>query len=144
MKDEKYHFMKANGKKFQLYNDVFEHNIAIEFVENPKNRDVEQGQFFYKDILIIPSDFWFKVDQESNEWCCTVGHGDEEQIIMELNEYIEMEIESVNLIFGEMICKDAVVLIDSEDIDDMELAKANPKMLVYHGDRVQVQKEFCK
>ena len=62
---------------------------------------------------------------------------------MTIEEYIEAEIEDVNKIAGDMICNDAVILVDAASIENPELAKEDGRFLVYDNNRVDVLRTFC-
>ena len=63
---------------------------------------------------------------------------------MSLDEYLQMEIEETNKFAGQELCKYAVVLMDKSCIDDIEMTKAEKRLLIYDDNRAEVLKQLCE
>lgn len=137
----KYTLFDGVGVMFDLYNEIYGNGLPIRYIPNPKDKSVHMGWFVLQDTLIILNDFWFFYDAQQDTW---IWKNDEDsEALMTLDEYIQSEIEGTNHLAGEVICNKAVVLIDTESLDDPELAKKEKRFLVYKDDRLEVLKEFC-
>ena len=138
---KKYTLFAATGVAFDLYNEILKNDLPIRFYENPHDPSPACGWFVLDDTLIIVNAFSFKLDEESGEWryCC-----DEDETYMLLEEYIETEIAEANELLGQVICSDAVVLVDGDEAGVVEKLKAEKRFLVYENDRVEVLKRFCE
>lgn len=137
----KYTLFAATGVAFDLYNEILKYDLPIRFYENPHDPSPACGWFVLDDTLIIVNAFSFELDEESGEWryCC-----DEDETYMLLEEYIETEIAEANELSGQVICSDAVVLVDGDEAGVVEKLKAEKRFLVYENDRVEVLKRFCE
>lgn len=139
---KKYRLFAASGWQFALYNEILMHDLPIRFVENPENPDLECGWFVFEDILFLPYDFYFAFNEESRTWQYCGEDGDEPPLTLE--EYIEKEIAQVNEITGQDLCKEAVLLLDGSEFEDLENAKAEKRFLIYEDNRPEVVKQFCE
>ena len=63
---------------------------------------------------------------------------------MTLDEYIETEIQEANRLAGRKICTDAVVLLDSSCVENVETAKKETRFLLYENDLAESLKRFCQ
>lgn len=139
---KKYTLYAGNGPAFQLYNEIIKHGLPIRFCENPNDPSLECGWFLFGDILIIQDPFALEFDCESGTWKYH-DEEDEEQPLMSLDEVIQMEVDIANRLSGQVICQDAVVLIDRDCLDDP--MKADKRMLVYENkNQAEVLKQFCE
>ena len=141
---KKYTLFAATGEAFDLYNEILKNDLPIRFYQNPNDPSPACGWFVLDNTLIIVNVFSFEFDHESGTWKYCVEEDDEVREILTLDEYIEMEIEEANELAGQMICKDAVVLIDGDCIDDTEKEKAEKRFLIYENNREEVLKQFCE
>ncbi len=144
---KKYKLFEGGGTHFELYNEIARNGLPIKFIFNPEDESVERGFFVFGDTLIVVNVFDFEYDFEKDRWlyvCEDIDeNGNEKRVIMSLDEYIETEIAEANRIVGEKICSKAVVLTDSDGLENIEKAEAEKRFLVYDGNRAKVLKVFC-
>ena len=144
---KKYKLYAASGVNFEIYNEILKNDLPIKYIYNPNDDSLECGWFVYDNTLIIPNVFSFEYNSETKKWnyCCEVEEDDdtEKRIIMPLDEYIETEVEEANKLSGDNICDKAVVLIDANCIENVEIAKSENKFLIYDDNREEVLKTFC-
>ena len=144
---KKYKLFEGIGTHFELYNEIARNNLPIKFIFNPEDDSVERSFFVLGDTLIVVNVFDFEYDFEKDRWlyvCEDIDeNGTEKRVIMSLDEYIETEIAEANRIVGEKICSKAVVLTDSDGLENIEKAEAEKRFLVYDGNRAEVLKVFC-
>lgn len=144
---KKYKLFAGTGIHFELYNEIIKNNLPIKYIYNPNNNSLECGWYVYDNTLIIPNVFSFEYNAECGKWnyCGEVVEDDdtEKRIIMSLDEYIETEIQEANELAGDIICDKAIVLIDANCIQNVELAKEENYFLIYDYNREEVLKNFC-
>ena len=141
---KKYRLFAASGCNFEIYNEILKSNLPIQFIENPNENSLEYGWFVFKNILIIPNAFSFEFDSISRKWIYCCEDEEEKRIIMSLDEYIEIEIQTVNELTGQVICNDAIVLIDGNCIENIDAAKNEKRFLVYEKNREEILRQFCE
>lgn len=141
---KKYRVFAASGWHFEIYNEIIKCDLPIRFIENPDDPTLACGRFVFEDTLILPDDFSFEFDSQSGTWWYCSEDEDEHRQILSLDEYVENEIADANELTGQAICKDAVVSIDGDSVDDLEKAKAEKRFLVYEDNRAEVLKQFCE
>lgn len=141
---EKYRLFAASGNKFELYNEIIENNLPIDFVANPGVKLIEYGWLVFEKTLIISDVFSFEFDSEKGEWVYSCEDEDENSIVMSFDEFIHIEIEEINLAAGRDICNEAIVLIDSDYIENEEKANFESRFLIYNNNRIEKLKEFCE
>lgn len=145
---KKYEILAGWGIHFELYNEIIKNHLPIKYIFNPNDDSLECGWFVFDNTLIIPNIFSFEYDTESGEWkyCDEDIYDDENEkrSIMKLDECIETEIQEANELAGKIICNKAVVLIDVNSVDNVELAKKESNFLIYDDNRVEVLENFCK
>ncbi len=141
---KKYRLFAASGCAFEIYNEILKNNLPIRFFANPKEASLESGWFVFGDILIIPNVFSFDFDSESQRWLYCDEDDEEKRTIMALDEYIEIEIREANELAGRVICTDAIVLIDADCIENMDMAKKEKRFLIYEDNRAEVLRQFCE
>lgn len=140
---KKYRLFAGSGDHFEIYNDIIKNNLPIQFIENTNEESLDAGWFVFNNILIIPNVFYFEFDLESQGWVYYVEDEDEKRTVMPLDEYIELEIQGANEQAGRTICNDAVVLIDTDYIENIDAAKNEKRFLLYDNNREEVLKQFC-
>lgn len=144
---KKYKLFEGSGDHFELYNEIARNGLPIKFIFNPEDDSVECGFFVFGDTLVVVNVFDFEYDFEKDRWlyvCEDINeNGNEKRVIMSLDEYVETEIAEANRIVGEKICSKAVVLTDSDGLENIEKAEAEKRFLVYDGNRAEVLKVFC-
>ena len=137
----------ASGVNFEIYNEIIKNDLPIKFICNPDDDSLEHGWFVYNNTLIIPNVFSFEYNPETKKWnyCCEVVEEDdtEKRIIMSLDEYMETEVQEANELAGDTICDKAIVLIDANCIENVELAKNENNFLIYDDNREEVLKTYC-
>lgn len=145
---KKYKLYAASGVNFEIYNEIIKNDLPIKYIYNPNDDSLECGWFVCDNTLIIPNVFSFEYNIEKNEWnyCCEDidDDGNERRTIMSLDEYIETEIQEANRLAGEMICNDAIVLIEGNCIENKDLARNEKRFLIYEENREEILKQFCE
>ena len=145
---KKYRLYAATGIHFQIYNEILKNNLPIQYIANPTDDTLEQGWFVYNHTLMIPNVVSFEYNTESEKWnyCCEIIEDDatETRVIMSLDEYMETEVQEANRLAGDTICDKAIVLIDANAIENVELAKRESNFLIYDDNREEVLRSFCE
>ena len=132
----------AGSIDFKIYNEIIKNDLPIQYVENSEDGLLENGWFIFNDILIIPNAFWFRYDDESENWnYCVEEYGDV-TTVMPFDDYIKIEIEEINKITGKNLYESAVVLTDVKGVDEVDIAKSDSRFLVYDGNLAEVLKDF--
>ena len=138
----KYEMFVAGSIDFKIYNEIIKNDLPIQYVENSEDGLLENGWFIFNDILIIPNAFWFRYDDESENWnYCVEEYGDV-TTVMPFDDYIKIEIEEINKITGKNLYESAVVLTDVKGVDEVDIAKSDSRFLVYDGNLAEVLKDF--
>lgn len=144
---KKYRLYAGTGINFEIYNEIIKNDLPIEYIYNPNDDSLERGWFVYNNILINPNVFSFEYNTETEKWnyCCEIIEDDdaEKRIIMSLDEYMETEVQEANKLAGDAICDKAIVLIDANCIENVELAKRETRFLIYDDNREEILKNFC-
>lgn len=141
---KKYELFAATGIKFKLYNEILKNELPINYYQNPNDDSLEKGWFVLGNTLIIPSVFTFEFDLESGKWNYCDVHDEEKRIIMPLDEYIEIEIQEANERLGQVVCNNAIVLINANSVDNIDVAKNEKRFLIYEKNREEILIEFCE
>ncbi len=140
---KKYDSFAGTGRYFKVYNEILANDLPIQYIANPKDDSLERGRLVFKDTLIIPNFFNFEYDPETGVWQDCYEDEDGKRTVMELQEFIEMEIQDANEQVGQTICKEAIVLISAKDLKDVEQAKNEKKFLIYEKNLPEVLKNYC-
>ncbi len=144
---KKYKLYATFGVNFEIYNEVIKNDLPIKYIYNPNDDSLECGWFVYGNTLIIPNVFSFEYNTETEKWnyCSEIAEDDdtEKRVIMSLDEYMEMEVQEANELAGDAICDKAIVLIDANCIENVELAKRESNFLIYDDNREEVLNNFC-
>ncbi len=144
---KKYKLYAASGVNFEIYNEIIKNNLPIKYIYNPNDDSLERGWFVYDNTLIIPNVFSFEYNTETKKWnyCCEGVEDDdtEKRIIISLDEYMKTEIQEANELAGDTICDKAIVLIDANCIENVELARSENNFLIYDDNREEVLKTYC-
>lgn len=143
----KYHLFAGSGIYFSIYNDIIRHGLPIQYIHNPADGALERGWFVCGDTLLIPADFPFEYDADSGSWNFCVDNDEDgetqRQVLLTIEEQLELGLQNVNTFSGTITCQRAVLLVDSDDIENAELAIKDPRFLLYDGNRVEVLKQFA-
>lgn len=141
---KKYSFFAGSGQHFEIYNEILENGLPIEYVSNPEEDDLLFGWFHLGNTLVIVNCFSFTLDKETGKWKC---YADEEDdcVLITLDEYLENEIRDANELSGKKFCDKAVILINSEELSDVDAAKEETRFLIYDGNkRAEALNSFCE
>ena len=60
-----------------------------------------------------------------------------------LDEYLQQEIATINELLEYNVCDKAVVLVDVNNIENIDIAKQDNRFLIYDDNREEVIKTFC-
>ncbi|MBE6924959.1 MAG: hypothetical protein E7466_06990 [Ruminococcaceae bacterium] len=129
---KKYRFFDAVGPTFEMYNIVLKQKLPISYIENPENDSLAAGWFVIGQTLLADGSCCeFDYDFENGIWLWK--HTDEEGVEDELplEELLAMEVDGANCQAGRKICVDAVLLIDSDSVDPVELALQDKRFLIF-------------
>ena len=134
----------ASSEKFKFCNEIIKNNLPVRIMESEEDVDpILSGCFVYDKTLILIIPPYFEYDKESQQWV-DLSEAETEDSIMSLDEYIDMEIKNAKEKFGDDICDDAIVLISSDDVADLKLAKEESRFLIYEDSRVETVRRFCE
>lgn len=143
----KYEPYVTNATNFKIYNEILANQLPIQFIYNPSNPSLILGWFVYRKTLIVPSEFPFAYDAETEQWSYFMEEVDEDGFekrkVFSLDAYIQMQIEEANGHAGYVICDKAILLIDANDMENAEFATGDDRILIYTDNRAEVLKEFC-
>lgn len=147
LEHKKYKLYAGSGINFELYNEIAKNQLPIKYIHSPHDDSLCCGWFIYNDTLIIPNAFAFEYNTENKSWnyCCENidDDGNEKRVLISLDEYIDSEIQEANELAKERICNDAVVLIESSYIENIDVAIQEKRFLIYDSNREAVLKAFC-
>lgn len=153
---KKYRLFAGMGDAFELYNEISKNKLPIEYIANPKDGSLSSGMFVYNGILLIPDcGYSFIYNPQEKKWgwwdesqdgnMDSKDDGEERQLIMGLDGFIEEEIHSANNAIGKEICSRGVVVVREKDIENnLEEARNKPLFLLYDDSRVEALKRFCR
>ena len=138
---KKYKLFAGTGFYFEFYNDIAKNNLPIKYIFNPQNDALECGWFvFDKTLLIADSIVEYYPDVE--KWFCSEYDGGHDVASVPLEEYLQQEIDSINELLGSTVCNEAIVLVDINNIDNVDIAKQEKRFLIYDDNREEVIKNF--
>ena len=128
----------ASDPSFWLYNEIKKHNLPIRFMHHPTEKSIFYGWFVFEKTLIIVNDFQFEYDSESERWVFSVEvDGEETNVLLSIDEYVETEIAEVNQAFDALVCENAVILICEDDLERSEYACKEERFLLYKDDMIE-------
>ncbi len=113
---EKYSWLCADSYHVAFYNDIKDAQLPIDYYRNKEIKITGYGYFIYKDILLLcdyDSDTLF-FDKDNDEWLVY-----EENDYLLLENEVNEEIKKVNDFLGKVICKRAVLFVESDLLDDV-------------------------
>lgn len=113
--NEKYSWLCADTYHISLYNAIKSADLPINFFRKKDIKISGYGYFIYQDSLILcdyDSDTLY-FDKEKDEWTVYDEHG-----YVSFEPEVEQEIKSCNEFLGKDVCKRAIVLVESEFIDE--------------------------
>ena len=145
---KKYKPFFADSSEFELHNVILKHQLPIRYITNPDEDSDVEGWFMMGDVLLISNSVDFEYDSESGTWkYCVYDEYEDKSTTLTIDEYVHGEIAEVNRLVGEDICRDAVVLIDSDILDAaddyLEPMKAEKHVLLYKGNLDEVLVKLC-
>ena len=142
---KKYTFFEASNENFKIYNKINKNNLPISFILHPKEKSIVCGWFVFEKTLIIVNAFNFKYDSELEKWVfSTEFDGEENRVLLSIDEYIATEIEEVNQAFNDKVCDKAVILICADDLENAENAYNEERFLIYKDDMIEKLRLFVK
>ncbi len=139
---KKYKFFAGSGFYFELYNEVAKNNLPIKYIFNPQNDALECGWFVFNKTLLIP-DTMVEYHSDIEKWFCSEYDGGHDVSSIPLEEYLKQEIDSVNELLEANICDKAVVLVDINNIENIDIANQEKRFLLYDDNREEIIKTFC-
>ena len=138
---KKYKFFAGSGFYFEFYNEIAKNNLPIKYIFNPQNDALECGWFVFDKTLLIP-DSMVEYYSDVEKWFCSEYDGGHDVASIPLDEYLQQEIDGINEILESDVCDKAVVLVDINNIENIDIAKQEKRFLLY-DDREEIIKTFC-
>ena len=126
---------------FEFYNEIAKNNLPIKYIFNPQNDALECGWFVFDKTLLIP-DSMVEYHSDVEKWFCSEYDGGHDVASIPLDEYLQQEIAGINEILESDVCDKAVVLVDINNIENIDIAKQEKRFLLY-DDREEKIKPFC-
>ncbi len=138
---KKYRLYSGLSSHFDIYNVVLEHQLPIEYIENPTYDRLSYGWFVCDKTLLIPSAVSWEYRQETEEWFYEEENGEP----ISLDRYIAEEMQEVNEALGRTVCEEGVVLFTAsyDQPKRNRMAKEDDRILLYYDDLAQVLTQFC-
>ena len=112
---ERYSFLCADSYHISFYNATKKANLPIDFYRKKDVKITGYGYFIYHDALILcdyDSDTLY-FDKEKDEWTVYDEHG-----YVSFEPEVEQEIKNCNEFLEKDVCKRAIVLVESEFVDE--------------------------
>ena len=107
-----------------------------------KNDALECGWFVFDKTLLIP-DSMVEYHSDVEKWFCSEYDGGHDVASIPLDEYLQQEIATINELLEYNVCDKAVVLVDVNNIENIDIAKQENRFLIYDDNREEVIKTFC-
>ena len=142
IENKKYRFFAGSGFYFEFYNEIAKNNLPIKYMFNPKNDALECGWFVFDKTLLIP-DTMLEYHSDDEKWFCSEYDGGHDVASIPLDEYLQQEINVINEILGADVCNEAVILVDINNIEYIDIAKQEKSFLIYDDNREEVIRTFC-
>ena len=139
---KKYKFFAGSGFYFEFYNEIAKNDLPIKYMFNPKNDALECGWFVFDKTLLIP-DTMVEYYSDVEKWFCSEYDGGHDVASVPLEEYLQQEIATINELLEYNVCDKAVVLVDVNNIENIDIAKQENRFLIYDDNREEVVKTFC-
>ena len=139
---KKYKFFAGSGFYFEFYNEIAKNDLPIKYMFNPKNDALECGWFVFDKTLLIP-DSMVEYHSDVEKWFCSEYGGGHDVASVPLDEYLQQEIATINELLEYNVCDKAVVLVDVNNIENIDIAEQENRFLIYDDNRVEVIKTFC-
>ena len=139
---KKYKFFAGSGFYFEFYNEIAKNDLPIKYMFNPKNDALECGWFVFDKTLLIP-DSMVEYYSDVEKWFCSEYDGGHDVASIPLDEYLQQEIATINELLKYNVCDKAVVLVDVNNIENIDIAKQENRFLIYDDNREEVIKTFC-
>ena len=139
---KKYKFFAGSGFYFEFYNEIAKNDLPIKYMFNPKNDALECGWFVFDKTLLIP-DAMVEYHSDVEKWFCSEYDGGHDVASVPLDEYLQQEIATINELLEYNVCNKAVVLVDVNKIENIDIAKQENRFLIYDDNREEVVKTFC-
>ena len=139
---KKYKFFAGSGFYFEFYNEIAKNDLPIKYMFNPKNDALECGWFVFDKTLLIP-DSMVEYHSDVEKWFCGEYDGGHDVASIPLDEYLQQEIATINELLEYNVCDKAVVLVDVNNIENIDIAKQENRFLIYDDNREEVVKIFC-
>lgn len=139
---KKYKFFAGSGFYFEFYNEIAKSNLPNKYMFNPTNDALECGWFVFDKTLLIP-DSMVEYHSDVEKWFCIEYDGGHDVASIPLDEYLQQEIATINELLEHNVCDNAVVLVDVNNIENIDIANQENRFLIYDDNREEVIKAFC-
>lgn len=139
---KKYKFFAGSGFYFEFYNEIAKNDLPIKYMFNPKNGALECGWFVFDKTLLIPNSM-VEYRSDVEKWFCSEYDGGHDVVSIPLDEYLQQEIATINELLEYNVCDKAVVFVDVNNIENIDIAKQENRFLIYDDNREEVIKTFC-
>lgn len=142
---QKYTLFAGTNENFKVYNAIAKCNLPIQYIKHPQDDSIGSGWFAYGKTLLIMNFLDFEYDEQREIWTSWQEDDDGKNVdLMQLDEFIEIDLEEKNELIGGNIYEDAVVWISAEALSDLEQAKKEHRFLIYEKDREEALRRFCE
>ncbi len=139
---KKYKFFAGTGFYFEFYNVIAKNDLPMKYMFNPQNDALECGWFVHDKTLLIP-DSMVKYYSDIGKWFCSEYDSGHDVVSIPLEEYLQQEIDGINELLGSTVCNEAIILVDINNIENIDIAKQEKRFLIYDDNREEVLKTFC-
>ena len=139
---KRYKLFAGSGFYFEFYNEIAKNDLPIKYMFNPQNDALECGWFVFDKTLLIP-DSMVEYYSDVEKWFCSEYDGGHDVASIPLDEYLQQEIATINELLEYNVCDKAVVLVDVNNIENIDIAKQENRFLIYDDNREEVIKTFC-
>lgn len=141
---QRYSLFAGVYENFKLYNEIEKYNLPIKYMKNPEDSSIQSGWFVFEKTLIIINYYSFEYDCEKKRWICDFLDDDDEENIMSLDEFIDLELLDFHKNVGQTLCEDAIVLMDEKNISNIDIARTEERFLLYNRNRVDSLRRFLR
>lgn len=139
---KRYKLFAGLGFYFEFYNEIAKNNLPIKYIFNPTNDALECGWFVFDKTLLIPNDV-LEYRSDVEKWFCSEYDGGHDVAAIPLDEYLQQEIAAINEQLKYNVCDKAIVFVDANTIENIDIAKQENRFLIYDDNREEVTKAFC-
>ena len=128
---------------FRCYKEILRNKLPIKYIANPERNGTTCGWLVFDKTLIL-LDVMVQYYSDIDQWYCCEFDGGHDLAVFLIDEYIQEQIKQINKFAGMEICQDAIVLVESNQIDNLEETVLEKRFLIYDGNRIDALRTFCE